>query len=102
MKLLDYYLSFVETLRKQLEEDDKRWGDEWKKRPIKAGPSNPLISISLTQAHWAHQNDRIYSRIKEYYDDWETGETETMPWLKIAGLAFIAWVRETHPDTYHE
>ena len=96
MKLLDYFPEFVEELWNQLLEDKKRWGDEWKKRPIEA---RPLDEEGDGKAHWAHQNDRIYNRITDYYLDWYDNGTP-IPWRKVAGLAFIAWVRETYPRTY--
>lgn len=99
MNLLEYYLQFVAALRKQLEADDERWGNEWKKRPIEAGPADPTLPSSVAQAHWAHQNDRVYNRISDYYKAWKH-KGEPIPWLKVCGNAFIAWVRETHPDTY--
>ena len=89
MKLMSYFLNFVKALREQLEKDNKRWGDEWKQRPIGA------------KGKWAHQNDRVYERFDVYYEDWNE-DGIPIPWLKICGNAFIAWVREYDPEHYHE
>lgn len=85
--LLDYMPAFYLALQKQLMADQERWGDEWKKRPIEPNEE------------YKHQNVRIYHRIMEYYKEWVEDEVP-IPWLKVAGLAVIAWVRETYPDTY--
>ena len=83
--LLWYFWEFSRALYEQLESDQERWGDEWKKRPreMKDG--------------WNSQEVRIFQRIEEYYKAWFEG-TEAMPWLKIAGLALIGWVREHYPE----
>jgi hypothetical protein len=87
MKLLDYYLYFIRDLREQLEADEKRWGDEWKRHPIEGS------------VNWPHQNDRVMKRIEQYYKDWKYNDVP-IPWLKVCGNAFIAWVRERDPDGY--
>lgn len=89
MKLMDYFLDFVQALRLQLDDDQVRWGDEWKNRPIE--PTEK----------WNHQNQRNFNRIREYYMDWYANDIP-IPWLKICGNCFIAWVRERNPDTYNE
>ena len=97
MKLMDYYLEFALVLKTQLEHDQERWGDEWKRRPIER-----VGGITDKGRHaWDHQNERIIARINEYYKEWEDNGI-SIPWLKVAGLAFIAWVREQYSDTYME
>lgn len=85
--LLSYFFWFVAALYEQLLEDQERWGDEWKKRPIEANEK------------WGHQNDRIELRFAEYWRAWEEDDIP-IPWLKVCGNAFIAWVREQWPDEY--
>ena len=87
MRLMEYLAPFVIALTDQLEQDQERWGNEWKKRPIE--PTDGYL----------HQNIRISARIGDYYREWKDDDTP-IPWLKVAGLAFIGWVRETYPDTY--
>lgn len=69
--------AFYRSLAAQLEEDEKRWGDEWKRRPREG------------------QEDRIFARFDEYLRDHQRNpSTVRVPWLKVAGLALIAWWRE--------
>lgn len=74
-KLEEYFPDFVEALKTQLDKDEERWGNTWKGE-TRSG-----------------QDVRIFRRFTEYYVS-----REPMPWLKIAGNAFIAWVRENYPD----
>lgn len=74
--ILDHLPDFTDALEEQLEEDYKRWGDTWKSRPREG------------------QEERIFARFDAYRDQFVHGGTP-IPWLKIAGLAFIAWYRET-------
>ena len=83
MKVWDFLPEFIEALQEQLESDDKRWGDTWQKR-IRGG-----------------QENRIMSNIDDYYDQWRNGGNP-IPWLKIAGLALIAWIRENNPERFPE
>ena len=83
MKVWDYLPEFIEALQEQLESDDKRWGDTWQKR-IRGG-----------------QENRIMANIDNYYDQWRNGGN-SIPWLKIAGLALIAWIRENNPEIFPE
>lgn len=87
--LLFYIWAFFGAFYAQIENDEERWKDEWKKRPIEE-----------TQAYH-HQNIRIMIRIGEYYTDWKENGTP-IPWLKVCGNAFIAWVREQWPEEYSE
>ena len=87
MKLMGYFLPFMKALNDQLEQDQERWGDEWKKRPIEHNDE------------WRHQNIRVWERIEDYFMEWIDNGTP-VPWLKICGNAFIAWVREYDPEGY--
>lgn len=75
VELIEYVAKFSDALRGQLEEDEKRWGDTWKRRSRKG------------------QEDRIAERMETYIDQWRNAGTP-MPWLKIAGLCLIAMLRE--------
>lgn len=83
--LLDFLPEFTEALTKQLKSDQERWGDTWKHRPVKA------------EGLWEAQEERGFNRFFDYYDQWKYGSTP-VPWLKVAGEALIAWVRENHPE----
>lgn len=74
---------FVGLLAQQLAYDKERWGDEWLKRPRKG------------------QEARIINRIYDYYEEWMS-EGKKIPWLKIAGLALIGWIREQYPEVWYE
>lgn len=79
MKLIDYLPEFVAELKAQMIDDQKRWGDTWKKRPREG------------------QEQRAFSRYFDYYDQWANAGTP-IPWLKVVGEALICWVRERYPD----
>lgn len=76
MTLPEYLPQFFEVVKERIETDQQRWGQTWAKRS-KEG-----------------QEDRIYARFNDYFDQWKNAGTP-IPWLKIVGEAFIAWVRET-------
>lgn len=80
-KTWDYLEEFSKALKEQLESDQKRWGDTWLQR-IPEG-----------------QEVRIEEHLKTYFDQFRNAGMP-IPWLKIAGLALIAWVRETHPELW--
>ena len=83
-KILSYYLpEFLSDLQIQIEKDQIRWGDTWKKRPRKG------------------QVDRVMARFADYQDQFNNGD-KPFPWLKVAGEALIGYVRDKYPDTYHE
>lgn len=89
--LLWYLWPFVRELYAQIESDQERWGDEWKNRP--------RFGEDLKD----NQEYRIFKRYQEYYNEWlgewmASNEQARMPWLKIAGLALIGWVREHYPN----
>ena len=79
----EFIPEFVEALREQLKEDEVRWGDTWKKR-IRGG-----------------QEKRIFANLDNYFDQWENGN-QPIPWLKVAGLALIGWIRDKYPDEFEE
>lgn len=83
MNVWDFMKEFSEALQSQLESDQKRWGNTWLQRPMKG------------------QEVRIAERISSYFDQWKNANTP-VPWLKIAGLAMIAWIRENHPEIKDE
>ncbi len=91
MEPKDFLDEFVTELKAQLKADNERWGDTWLKRPAKG------------------QADRIFSRIREYYGDQRLAQSligdeepfvDSLPWLKITGLAFIGWIRERYPEHF--
>lgn len=77
-----YYLTeFVRTFRKQLIEDDKREGDAW---------------LGYTRAG---QENAVFMKFGDYYDNFKVRGIP-IPWLKVVGLAMIAWIREQHPELF--
>lgn len=78
-KLSDYLPEFIDNLKNQLAQDQERWGDTWKQRPREG------------------QEERAFARFRDYIDQYRNAGV-LVPWLKIAGEALIAWVRENHPD----
>ncbi|MHC4748331.1 MAG: hypothetical protein ACYTFW_00510 [Planctomycetota bacterium] len=81
MKVIDFLDEFSEALKEQLESDELRWGDTWRQR-YKEG-----------------QEARIWEHIQTYFDQYRNAQVP-IPWLKIAGLAMIAWIRENHPEIF--
>ena len=81
MKTWEFLSEFIEALKKQLESDDKRWGNTWLQRFPEG------------------QEIRIEEHIKSYFDQWRNAGI-AIPWLKIAGLAMIAWIRDNHPEIW--
>ena len=77
--LKDYVPAFAEALTAQLKEDEKRWGDTWQYRP-RIG-----------------QEKRIQARYQDYFDQYYNANVP-VPWLKVAGEALIAWVRQQDTD----
>jgi hypothetical protein len=95
MEPKEFLPQFVRELEAQLDMDNARWDDTWLKRSGKG------------------QADRIYGRIQEYYREARMGKVmldpqeepvfvDTMPWLKIAGLALIGWIRDRYPEHFPE
>lgn len=83
MKVWYFMGEFLVALIAQLEDDDKRWGDTWIKRPRKG------------------QEDRIIKRINEYYFEYQEKGTP-IPWLKVVGEAMIGWIRDNNPELWPE
>ena len=83
MKVWDFLPEFTKALQEQLESDDKRWGDTWRQRTIR------------------NQETRIEGHIRDYFDKYRNVGTP-VPWLKIAGLAMIAWIRDNRPEIFPE
>ena len=81
--LLEYFEDFTADLLGQLSKDHLRWGDTWQQRSREG------------------QEDRIFDRIQDYRDQFNNGG-RAVPWLKIAGLAFIGHVREKYVDAWPE
>jgi hypothetical protein len=73
----DYLSEFCEALKNQLVEDEKKWGTTWLERS-KNG-----------------QEKRAFDRYHQYYAEWVAADIP-IPWLKIAGEALIAWIRENN------
>jgi hypothetical protein len=82
-KVADYLTDFIMALKTQLDDDEKRWGDTWKKRPIEG------------------QEGRTRATFNNYFDMFENGGTP-VPWLKVAGNALICWIREYERDLRYE
>ncbi len=70
---------FAKELKAQLKEDEKRWGDTWRRVPVEG------------------QEVRIAERLQRYFSDFNNYRL-AIPWLKVAGYGFIAWVKENHPE----
>jgi len=83
IKTWHYIKEFSDALELQLREDDKRWGDTWLQR--------------MPQG----QEARIEEHIVGYFDQFRNVGTE-IPWLKIGGLALIAWIRENKPEIWNK
>ena len=81
--LTDYLIPFINALIGQLSSDQERHGNTW----YELGPKN--------------QETRICRRIDAYYSAYNQ-EGVPLPWLKIAGLAFIGWVRENNPNLWKQ
>ena len=82
-KLWDFLPEFIEAFETQLKSDYERWGDTWLSRSIKG------------------QEARVLGDVRDYYDKFFYGG-EPMPWLKVIGNAYIAWVRTQHPELFEE
>lgn len=74
-KLKDYLPQFFESIKVQLELDDARWGDTWKRRSRDG------------------QELRVKARFDDYFDQFQNAGIP-VPWMKIVGEALIAWVRD--------
>jgi len=77
--LIGYMVRFMQAFVEQLIADEKRWGLTWKHRPREG------------------QEERVYARFNAYYKEYKF-HGKPIPWLKIIGNAYIAWVRENFED----
>jgi len=84
MKVWDFMTEFVTALTEQLKNDDMYWEFIQLKQRIPEGHE------------W-----RIEEHIKTYFDQYRNGGVP-MPWLKVAGLAMIAWIRDNHPEFWNK
>ncbi len=75
MKLIDYLPLFMQKLLEQLVKDQEHYGEKWKSLPREG------------------QENRIFERFQHYWHQYQM-IGEPIPWLKIAGLCMIAWLRE--------
>lgn len=75
--LWDFLPDFMIALEKQLQEDEKKHGDAWMQQTREG------------------QEERIYNRYWAYLFEFKTKQTP-IPWLKVAGLALIAWIRDSY------
>ena len=64
--LQDYLPEFVEDFKKQLDNDEIKWGDTWRTRPAEG------------------QERRVKARFDDYFDQFKNANTP-IPWLKIIG-----------------
>jgi hypothetical protein len=78
--LTEYVFIFAYSLLRQLEGDYETYGDEWRRRTREG------------------QEERIYERLESYWIAYNRSG-QPIPWLKVAGLALIAWLRENYPMT---
>jgi len=78
-ELIEYFDEFTEELRKQIIEDNKRWGNTWIERG-KAG-----------------QEMRFYDWVSDKLENHYL-EGLPFPWLKIAGEAMIGYIREKYME----
>lgn len=77
--LWDWLFLFGEALAHQLHYDEHRHGNIWRELP-KEG-----------------QEHRVFAAFSRYYANF-TMKGQPMPWLRVAGLALICWVRDTKPE----
>jgi hypothetical protein len=77
--LVDFWAETNEKMQKQLASDQARWGDTWKKRPVKG------------------QEERVFARLLDYRDQFINAGTP-IPWEKVIGEAHICMTRTDHPE----
>ena len=88
ISLVDFLPEFFQAFTEQITEDQERWGNVWLRRPI------------LENKDYQGQNDRVYQRFDDYWEYLEIGAIDDIPWMKVIGNAFIAWVRLQHPELF--
>ena len=79
--ITDFLPDFIEAFKEQLESDNKRWGYTWLHRSL------------------AGQEERIENDYNDYFDKFRNAGVP-IPWLKVVGNAYIAWIRENNPDLF--
>ena len=79
MKLYELIPDFMIALEDQLKSDEKRHGEKWKELSREG------------------QENRIFKRFYSYNYEFAS-KGIPVPWLKIAGLALIAWTREKYAN----
>ena len=82
INLEDYVDEWAGMLKEQLARDRERCGNVWRRRTR------------------TEQELRTFASFDNYYDMYKFAG-QPIPWLKVAGLALIAWVRENKPETLH-
>lgn len=80
-ELLEYLDEFVEALREQIIEDNKRWGNTWVERGLVWNGKS--------------QEQRFFEWVIEKYLQY-AHKNKPFPWLKIAGEAMIGYIREVY------
>jgi len=78
-KLVDFLPETFAVVTANLEHDETRWGDTWKKRPVDG------------------QEERAFQRFRDYLDQFKNAGIP-IPWSKVIGEAHICMVRENHPE----
>jgi len=85
-RVKDFLSEFVVDLETQLEDDERRWGDTWKKRDIEG------------------QAIRLKVWVKDMFDRLENGdltdEDKQKEYLKLVGGVLINWIRLEYPELY--
>jgi septation ring formation regulator EzrA len=77
VNLIEELEETFEAVKQQLLEDEKRWGDTWKNRPIEG------------------QTERIRTTFNNYFDRERYGGDD-VDWAKVIGNAHIAMVRKRY------
>ena len=80
IRLVSYVPGFAELLKAQLASDDIYYGGTWR-HSFRGG--------------WVRQCFDYLETYRGYFFNFG----EAVPWLKVAALAVIGWMRETHPET---
>lgn len=79
MRVIDYLPEIFDIVKKQLEDDERRWGDTWRNRTREG------------------QEYRIFERFGDYWLNYSR-LGKPIPWAKVIGLAVIALIRERYGD----
>jgi hypothetical protein len=83
LRVWDFIVPFTHALVDQLKKDERRWGDTWKQR--------------LPEG----QEVRSEMIMRNYFDQYNHAG-QPIPWLKVAGLAMICWIRDNHPEIWNK